>query len=41
MLVKNINNYKNLMIRKNIPKEFPLGLKRFGLIFKDQRVHRF
>ncbi len=29
------------MIEKNIPKEFPLGLKRFGLIFKDQRVLRF
>lgn len=38
MLVKNINNYKNLMARKNIPKEFPLGLKRFGLIFKDRLV---
>ncbi len=24
---KKINTYKNLMIRKNIPKEFPLGLK--------------
>ena len=35
---KKINTYKNLMIKKNIPKENPLGLKWFWLNFKDQRV---